>query len=222
VVDAPVRSHDSMVVRAATMSDVHLSGRTFHILNTSTPKSHVVLIDIRFTPSLPCPALGSNLAADGSTLVWSAPFNRIALSPVQDSLTFDLAIADSNHWSGNATIITHHLSGDSTVMMDSTWTVARSGVTDGHALPAGFSLGGIDPNPASTNATVRFTVGAVSRVRLEVINALGEIVTVMADDVMSARDGSASIDTRDLAPGMYWVRMTAGRGAAAARMIIAR
>lgn len=222
VVQAAARAQDSMVVQTATTGDAHLSGRAFHIRNTATPASPIVAVDIRFSPQPVYPPTGSNLSADGSTLIWNAPFDHIALTPVVDSLSFDLALADSNDWSGNVTIVVHHTSGDSSVLRYGPWTIQPGAVSDGAALPAGFVLRGVDPNPASANATVRFVVGASARVRLDVINALGERVKVITDEMMSAREATASIDTRDLSPGVYWVRMMAGRGAAMVRMVVVR
>lgn len=225
VIVPPARAPDSMVVGTASTGNIHLLGRTFHIRNTKTPASKISGIDIAFNPPPRYIQTGGNLAADGSTLSWFPSFaEHIPFSPAtQDSATFDLMLVDSvSPWTGNVTLIVRHSNGDSTVLTYGPWVINTVDVMQGSTLPGGFGLISVDPNPSSNMATLRYTVGSASAVSLDVINMAGQIVEKIANERMPAGEAQIQIPTRDLAPGVYMIRMSALGGGAAMRIVVAR
>lgn len=74
------------------------------------------------------------------------------------------------------------------------------------------SLAPIAPNPSALTATVRFTLAAAGRVRLEVLDLQGRRVTTLADGVLEAGEHTvawrgAADDGRAAGAGMYFVRL---------------
>ena len=95
------------------------------------------------------------------------------------------------------------------------------GVEDGTPRD-GFSLAQTVPNPASTSAEIGFTLGKASDVQVEVFNALGQRVAVVANETMAAGERSVTLNTSGLAPGVYVYRLSAGDYVATRRMTVVR
>ena len=66
------------------------------------------------------------------------------------------------------------------------------------------------PNPATDRALVPFTLRQPADVRLAVYDALGREVALVADRSYGAGEHAEPLDTSDLAPGTYVVRLAAG------------
>ena len=66
------------------------------------------------------------------------------------------------------------------------------------------------PNPATDRALVPFTLRQPADVRLAVYDALGREVALVADRSYGAGEHAEPLDTSDLAPGTYVVRLVAG------------
>ncbi len=71
------------------------------------------------------------------------------------------------------------------------------------------------PNPTGGETTFEFQIGRSTRARLEVIDAAGRLVRVVADEVRSAGRHEARWDGRDasgkrVASGVYFARLVAG------------
>ena len=66
------------------------------------------------------------------------------------------------------------------------------------------------PNPASSQATVAFTLPEAADVRVEVVDALGRRVAVLAEGVRAAGRHEAAFDGSGLPAGLYVVRLSAG------------
>ena len=64
------------------------------------------------------------------------------------------------------------------------------------------------PNPSAGSASVAFALARAADVRLDVVDALGRTVAVLADGARGA--GAHRARVRDLAPGVYVVRLVAG------------
>jgi subtilisin family serine protease len=78
-------------------------------------------------------------------------------------------------------------------------------------------LVGAFPNPVAHGTTVSYSVPVTSRVRLAVYDPSGRLVRVLTDRDLAAGSYSVRWDGRDargrdVASGVYFVRMTAGRG----------
>ncbi|HYM20857.1 MAG TPA: T9SS type A sorting domain-containing protein [Candidatus Kapabacteria bacterium] len=72
------------------------------------------------------------------------------------------------------------------------------------------SLGTIYPNPTSTTATIPFSLGEREYVMLDVTDALGRTVAVLADGMFDGGAHLVQFVTNGLAPGMYYVRIHSG------------
>ena len=66
------------------------------------------------------------------------------------------------------------------------------------------------PNPAAGRTLVAFTLREPADVRLAVYDALGREVALVADRAYGAGEHAEPLDTADLAPGTYVVRLVAG------------
>jgi hypothetical protein len=90
------------------------------------------------------------------------------------------------------------------------WALLPVGVEPNLApLPKEYSLGQNFPNPFNPVTRVNYSLPKDSRVRLRVFDMLGQVVSVMANEIQSA--GSYSIDFigSSLASGIYFCRMDA-------------
>ena len=66
----------------------------------------------------------------------------------------------------------------------------------------------IYPNPASAASTVSFDLAKPADVRIELFNAIGSRVTVLADSYYSAGHITLPFDASKLSSGMYFLRLT--------------
>ena len=86
----------------------------------------------------------------------------------------------------------------------------------------GYALGQSTPNPVAGVASIDFALGAAAHVQIEVYNALGQRVAVVADRAMPAGEQSVTFDTSALAPGVYVYRLAADDYVATRRMTVVR
>ena len=75
------------------------------------------------------------------------------------------------------------------------------------------------PNPASTEATIRFRIEHPMMVRLEIYDLLGRRIEVLEHQRPSGSH-TVRLDTRDLTAGIYFVRLVAGESSTTKRLII--
>jgi len=88
--------------------------------------------------------------------------------------------------------------------------------------PATFWLGASQPNPLRLSAVLGFGVPRVSRVTIKVYDARGREVATLVDGQIGPGYHSATINGRDLASGVYFCRMDAGRFSATHKMLVIR
>ncbi len=91
--------------------------------------------------------------------------------------------------------------------------VSSSGTTaapDLGLMPTSFALGQNFPNPFNPATTIAFDVPSAIAVRLEVYNALGQVVAELVNGEVSAGRHSVRFDASNLPSGLYMVRMHAG------------
>lgn len=93
-----------------------------------------------------------------------------------------------------------------------TWGFSSTGVSEAPGRPAQISLEQNYPNPFNPSTTVRFDLAADLRVRLEVVNVLGETVAVLVDGERQAGRTSVRFDAAGLPSGVYLLRLRAGDG----------
>ena len=66
----------------------------------------------------------------------------------------------------------------------------------------------VTPNPISTSSTVVFSTGTPTTVRIELLNTLGESVSVLHDGFMESGEHRVSLGVSSVSSGLYYVRMT--------------
>lgn len=89
-------------------------------------------------------------------------------------------------------------------------------------LPEGFALGNSYPNPTAGRATIEFSIGEVSNVRLDVYDVLGRRVATLADGPMPAGDHLVRLDVGGLSSGTYLYRLEAGEVMVTKRLTVVR
>ena len=89
-------------------------------------------------------------------------------------------------------------------------------------LAADFSLGRNYPNPFNPVTTVPFRLARAGRVTLKVYDALGSMVSVMADGRYEAGSHAVRFDAAGLASGIYVVRMEAEGFTASRKIAVVR
>lgn len=94
--------------------------------------------------------------------------------------------------------------------------------TLGEAGTGAEALGLRITSPVRGRATVSFTLAEAGPVRLSVYDALGREVAVAAEGVRAEGAQSVRLDARSLAPGVYVVRLVAGRVAATRTFTVVR
>ena len=85
---------------------------------------------------------------------------------------------------------------------------------DGPGQPTAFALTAAYPNPFAASATVEYTVGRATDLRLSVYDVLGRRVAVLAEGAHAAGTHRARLDGPALASGVYLVVLEADGGAA--------
>jgi len=71
------------------------------------------------------------------------------------------------------------------------------------------SLKAVQPNPASTNASIRYELSEQAKVSLKVFDVLGRRVATLVDNAKQAGQHQVRLDATDLPSGTYFVRMRA-------------
>ncbi|MBI5266633.1 MAG: T9SS type A sorting domain-containing protein [candidate division Zixibacteria bacterium] len=92
------------------------------------------------------------------------------------------------------------------------------------AMPLDFTLHQNYPNPFNLSTTLGFELPAPGKVRLEILNALGQIVRAVEGTYPAGYhtlvwDGSGD-DGRTVSSGIYYARLTAGQSSAVKKMVL--
>ncbi|MCK4631771.1 MAG: T9SS type A sorting domain-containing protein, partial [candidate division Zixibacteria bacterium] len=93
------------------------------------------------------------------------------------------------------------------------------------ALPDDYALYQNFPNPFNPTTTIRYALPADGHVRLEIINLLGQVVTMLVDEKRSAGVHTVDWDGRDggnqsVASGIYFYRLVSGQYTANRKMVL--
>ncbi|MCB2200206.1 carboxypeptidase regulatory-like domain-containing protein [bacterium] len=78
------------------------------------------------------------------------------------------------------------------------------------SVPSGFALKPAYPNPFNAMTGVTFLVPSTSRVKLELVNILGQRVKILEDRTYTAGAHRVMLDASNLTSGLYFIRMEAG------------
>ncbi len=77
-------------------------------------------------------------------------------------------------------------------------------------LPEKYSLEQNFPNPFNPGTRIRFSLPEGARVRLQVMNVLGQVVSTLIDSPLEPGYHSAWFDAREFSSGIYFYRLQAG------------
>lgn len=88
--------------------------------------------------------------------------------------------------------------------------------------PHEFALEGNYPNPFSQRTTIRYTLAEATDVRIEVYDALGRRVAVLAESLQEAGPHETSFDGSGLPSGVYLYRLQAGAFVKTQRMVLTK
>ena len=141
--------------------------------------------------------------------VWQDPTQGVV--PMSDPTNYVVTGISYNNDPG-----TSNIAGNHALVTD---YFPKEGVT---ALPTEFALAQNYPNPFNPETSIDFNVPAETHVKIAVYNSLGEEVSVLVDEDVTAGSYSTSFDARNLPSGTYVYRMTAGTYTATRRMILSK
>ncbi len=91
---------------------------------------------------------------------------------------------------------------------------------DEPALPEGYALFQNQPNPFNPSTEISFSVPVSGRVRIEIVNSLGQVVAMVADRRFSVGTHMVNWDGSGCASGVYLCRMTAGTFIETKKMVL--
>lgn len=80
----------------------------------------------------------------------------------------------------------------------------------------------VAPNPVTSSAIVTYSTTQLPVTHLQVIDVSGRFVQTLAEGSSEAGEHSVVFDTVGLAPGVYFVRLTAGSQVVTARVVVVR
>jgi photosystem II stability/assembly factor-like uncharacterized protein len=126
-------------------------------------------------------------------------------------------------WTAQDLIPPHNYGFESLTMVDENtgWAVTccglvykttNGGVTfvgNNDELPGSFSLSQNYPNPFNAQTTLRFEIGDVGYVRLELFDPLGRSVVTLVDEKLAPGSYTRSWDAGGIASGVYYYRLQA-------------
>jgi len=115
------------------------------------------------------------------------------------------------------------LSGDMTpqndARRDSFEVQPGTGLAGGLAGPHGLRLE-VVPNPAAGRAVVFYSAGGAGPVAVRLYDAAGRLALTLAEAERGGR--VVRLDTRRLAPGVYWLKLTAGQTVLTRKLVVSR
>ena len=91
--------------------------------------------------------------------------------------------------------------------------------SDPTVAPRVFALDAPFPNPFRGQTTLTFALPTADEIRLEVFDALGRQVATVAEGMRPAGTYEVTFAARDLPPGLYLARLTAGSQTATRRLV---
>ena len=80
----------------------------------------------------------------------------------------------------------------------------------------------VTPNPISTSSTVVFSTGTPTTVRIELLNTLGESVSVLHDGFLESGEHRVSLGVSSVSSGLYYVRMTSEGTVNSTRVVLVK
>jgi flagellar hook assembly protein FlgD len=78
------------------------------------------------------------------------------------------------------------------------------------------------PNPFNPETVINFAVPAESMVKISVYNSLGEIVSTLVNQQMTAGNHQVKFDASKLSSGLYFYKMVAGEVTITRKMVLSK
>lgn len=85
-----------------------------------------------------------------------------------------------------------------------------------------FALHGNYPNPFNPTTTIYFTIPEQSQVSIRVYNILGQVVGTLVNEQLNAGDHFAQLNADNMASGVYYYKLDAGKYSAVGKMLLVK
>ena len=95
-----------------------------------------------------------------------------------------------------------------------------TGVVNGNEVPSDFELEQNYPNPFNPTTTISFSIPSDQNVKIEIYNALGELVKRLVDNLYAAGNHSVTFNASALPSGVYIYRMESKSFTASKKMML--
>ncbi len=109
---------------------------------------------------------------------------------------------------GTATVYTHTGLWTDLIPYEMPFTIQAGSTSSVTPVKEHSAQAELYPNPVHDEATLAFTLGAASRVMIEVYDALGRSVTTVADEMMTEGSHSVRLSGNKLPNGTYFYRIS--------------
>lgn len=80
----------------------------------------------------------------------------------------------------------------------------------------------VSPNPAKDFAVVSFNIHQASKVQISLIDVMGKVINNVADAQMTAGNHDVTVNTSNLASGLYMVKITTEKGSVTQRVSVVK
>jgi hypothetical protein len=87
-------------------------------------------------------------------------------------------------------------------------------------LPGKFILHNNYPNPFNNITNIKFSIPAEANVQLSILNALGENVATLVDEIRPAGNYKVTFDASDMSSGLYFYRLVSGANTLTKTMLL--
>jgi len=141
----------------------------------------------------------------------SSPF--VAYNPTNDMVVINGYIGGAHLYTGDMMTLVHNAIN---------YARGTTAIDNDISTPSRFELAQNYPNPFNPVTTISFEIPQRSNVKLEVVNVLGQRVTVLNDGELEAGRHSISFNASALGSGVYFYRLTDGQNIRTKKMIIVK
>jgi hypothetical protein len=83
-----------------------------------------------------------------------------------------------------------------------------------------FALHGNFPNPFNPTTTIYFTISEPSFVSIKIYNILGQVVGSLVNEQLNAGNHITQVNGENMASGVYYYKLTAGKNTAVGKMLL--
>lgn len=164
---------------------------------------------IEVKASSDCGATWTTVYSKSGTTLMTAPAQTAAFTPTASQWRNEGV--NLNAFAGQASVIVKFVAtsayGNNAYIDDINLLNGSVGIIEANELANNVT---VYPNPISNNATVNFNLVESSEVSIEVVNALGQVVSTTNLGSLSSGDQTYSLDASNLNNGLYFINMHVG------------